>query len=195
MNALTRIANKQLFNLTAGRPCRLINIADKPYLERHYLGQALGVTFYLHRFVSGDSERHVHNHPWARGCAFILAGSYTEEVATDICPASGNAAGCVTERVRRRWFNVVNAATFHRIHDAAPGTWTLFCHGKRERVGPVLAGSLTLRRLKGWGFFRTALLQSKPVSVFESYPGSTGTHVSRWWLSAPVGRDAGRLPL
>ena len=195
MNILTRTANRLLHRLTATRPCRLITIGQKPYLERYFLGEALGVTFYLHRFVSSDSERHVHNHPWRHGCSFILSGAYTEEVATDICPTSGNEAGCLTEFVRRRWFNTVGGSTFHRIHDAAPGTWTLFAHGARERVGPVLVGSASLRLLKGWGFFHTGMIHGKAATVFETYKGSDGIRYHKWWIEAPFGKDAGRLPL
>lgn len=188
MQLLTRAANRLLYRLTAGLPCRRIEVNSRPYLERYYVGELLGVTFYLHRFVSNDSERHVHNHPWRRGCSFILSGAYTEEIAVDVCPIAGTDSGCLTMFKRRRWFNWVGGSTFHRIHNAAPGTWTLFCHGERERVGPQ-------RRLKGWGFFSTALLNTDAATVFRPYAGSNGFRHTQWWNSAPAGRDVGRVPL
>ena len=55
---------RALFRYTARRPCRLIDIEGRPYLERYYLGSLFGVTAYLHRFVGYDSDREVHDHPW-----------------------------------------------------------------------------------------------------------------------------------
>lgn len=134
--------NRLLYWLTARLPCRLISLDSGPYLERYYLGEWFGVTCYLHRFVSGDSERHMHNHPWAHGRALVLSGSYVEEVAVDLY-----GGGCLTERHTVRWWNVVNGNTFHRIHEAKPGTWTLFMHGERQRIKLGMTS-----RLKGWGF-------------------------------------------
>ena len=134
--------NKLLYKLTALLPCRLIKLDAGPYLERYYLGQLFGVTFYLHRFVSSDSERHIHNHPWKWGASLIVAGNYLEERCVDICP-SIEGSGCLTSVARRRWFNRFDGNTFHRISDAKPGTWTLFFHGPRVKVGGGL---------KGWGF-------------------------------------------
>lgn len=175
--------NKFLYWLTARLPCRLIKIEDRPYLERYYLGHLLGVTFYLHRFVSSDSERHVHNHPWRRGVALVLTGGYIEERAFDLCPAA-NVAGCISRYRRVRWLNRVDANTFHRIHNAKPGTWTLFCHGARAKVGSSL---------KGWGFLQQ---QSGPGvaatgTLFIPYPSTP----EPWWEDAKTGAEIGREPL
>lgn len=89
--------SKLLFKLTARLPCRLIQLDSGPYLERYYLGTLLGVTFYLHRFVSSDTERHLHNHPWGWGRALVLAGGYVEESVHDICPHA-NDSGCIMQR-------------------------------------------------------------------------------------------------
>ena len=179
--------NRFLFWLTARLPCRLIRMESGPYLERYYLGQLFGVTFYLHRFVSSDSERHVHNHPWRRGGALILTGGYIEERALDICPAAGP-SGCWTRRIRRRWFNRVDANTVHRIHSAQRPTWTLFFHSPRPKVEGTN---------KGWGFFEQVELEHLPsdhprrfITTFNPYPVSHGN----WWETAPRGRDAGREP-
>lgn len=180
--------NRFLFWLTARLPCRPIRLDSGPYLERYYLGTLLGVTFYLHRFVSGDSESHLHNHPWRWGGALILSGGYIEERAVDLCPAAG-ASGCLTRMIQRRWFNRVDANTVHRIHGPRPGTWTLFFHGPRVRVRG---------EAKGWGFFERVEMPHMPeehpgrfVTVFHPYPHSHGN----WWEQAPRGAEAGREAL
>lgn len=193
--------NKFLFWISGKLPLRKINLDSGPYLERYFLGQLFGITFYLHRFVSSDSELHMHNHAWRWGGSLILAGSYIEERALDICPTAGP-AGCLTERRRRRWFNRVNGSTIHRIHDAEPGTWTLFFHG--ERVMFLSGEHGRLVEPKGWGFFRRSWSfelargdsdnppeNGKPFTEFVPYPKNYGN----WWETAPVGAEAGRVPL
>lgn len=179
--------NRLLFRLTANRPCRLIKLNDRPYLERYFVGQLLGVTFYLHRFVSDDSERHLHNHPWTRSLSLILCGSYVEEHVVDFCPHAGS-SGCVTRRDLRRWWNWVPGNLLHRIHDAKPGTWSLFMHGQRARVNHGMTSSL-----KGWGFIESLYVVGlHDVTVFKTYHGSGDL---TWWKTAPVGQWVGREPL
>lgn len=177
--------NKLLFKLTSGLPCRLIQRDDgRPYLERYYVGELFGVTFYLHRFVSSDEEKHLHNHPWTWSRAAVLSGSYLEEVATDLCPFATPAggSGCITETRTIRWWNRIDGNHFHRIKRTEPGTWTLFFHGKRQRVK---MGQCS--KLKGWGF----LENSCGVTVFRPFPVSSGA----WWHEAPKGRNSKREPL
>lgn len=166
--------NKLLYRITANMPCRLID----SHIECYYVGRLFGVTFYLHRFVSSDSELHIHNHPWTHGGAVVLSGSYTEERAIDICPTAG-VSGCLTEKRRVRWFNRVDGNTFHRIHDAVPGTWTLFAHGERPAN-------------KGWGFLEHEYFVGyHDVTVFKPFQSAR----TEWWKTAPLGRDAGRVVL
>lgn len=173
--------NKLLYKLTGGLPCRVICLGDVPYLERYYVGKVFGVTIYLHRFVSSDSERHVHNHPWRRGLSLILAGSYVEERATDMSNISRS--GCLTTMTRRRWFNRVDGNTFHRIHRAEPGTWSLFMHGPRQQINGDLYG-LGPKIDKGWGFF-----DNGQFTPHTSSPPD-------WHLTAHHGRHVpGRAPL
>lgn len=171
--------NKLLYKLTSRLPCRIIKLdSGRPYLERYYLGCLRGVTFYLHRFVSSDSERHVHNHPWSRGGSLILSGGYIEERCIDISPTV-EGSGCVTQFAKRRWFNRVDGNTFHRIHEAEPGTWTLFFHGSRATING---------QLKGWGFLERLFDNSVVFTVGVSSP-------SNWWETAPTGNKVGRSPL
>lgn len=184
--------NKLMYKLTAGLPCRIIELDSGPYLERYYLGRVFGVTFYLHRFISSDSERHVHNHPWTWGRSLVLAGSYVEEVCGDICPHAPG--GIVSERVTRRWYNRVDGHTFHRIHDAKPGTWTLFFHGQRAMVRCGMAD-----RYKGWGFLERRpggeSVRFVPDFVDGLSVSSRARRLHEWWITAPPGRSAGRAPL
>lgn len=174
------MVSKLLYRLTANRPCRLIQLDSGPYLERYYIGQLFGLTFYLHRFVSADSERHLHNHPWRWGRSLILSGSYIEERVLDICPHASS-SGCMTETRRIKWWNVVNDNTFHQISAAEPNTWTLFFHSERVTVDHG-AGKI----LKGWGFLESA---DSELTIFRPFYSSN----SEWWLTAPKGRDAGRV--
>ncbi len=174
---LSRWLHRVLFNYSAKLPCRLIYVEDRPYLERYYLGTFFNHVVYLHRFVSSDRERHIHNHPWQRGYTLVMLGRYREESLIDLCPTAGE-SGCMTQIATRRWFGRVNGNTFHRIHDAVPGTWTLFWHS------PFLKN-------KGWGF----------MSQSSEDPNQTifTTHVSRssrkWWETQPDGANMPRQPL
>lgn len=173
--------NHILYALTASRPVRHIKLDSGPYLERYYLGQWRGITFYLHRFVSEDTERHLHNHPWGWGQSVILSGGYTESVATDICPSAGP-SGCTVETRKVRWFNRVDGNHFHRIGEAEPGTWSLFFHGPRSRVR---VGSASVA--KGWGF----LERKGDRTEFMPWPSAN----TNWWTTAPLGRESGRVKL
>lgn len=164
---------RALYALTARLPCRFIDLDGKPYLERYWLGRVFGWTFYLHRFVSGDDERHVHDHPWGTALALVLAGGYTEERLTALCPDYGwlcDYRGMFPGRV-----NVIRARDFHRVTRPALETWTLFCHSPR---------------VKSWGFYSRhtdvhAVLYHQPFDVAAT---------KDWQLTAPLGRDAGRAP-
>lgn len=179
------LRNKLLYRLTSRMRRRDIEINDAPYLERYYVGQLFGVTFYLHRFLRGDGERHLHNHPWTWGRALVLTGGYIEEYATDVCPHA-HSSGMITALRKVRFWNKVDAADIHRISCVQPETWTLFFHGPRATVNLGMVS-----KLKGWGFFEQVNTTSGDLTVF--YP-----HVSavspRWWEAArcPVGHDGGQ---
>jgi len=108
------MTNKILYWLTGFLPCRLITIRDKPYLERYYITRNI----YLHRFISMDGDRHLHDHPW-RAFSFILSGAYTEELTGGRYRA-------------RTWFNYIGKKVFHRIILVEPNTWTLFIRESRR---------------------------------------------------------------
>ena len=174
---------KILYLITARLPMRKIPTADgDPYLERYYVGALCGWTFHLHRFVGSGADTALHNHPWKHGASLILAGAYDEERVVDLCPQIDS--GAATSWHRRRWFNRVDANTFHRVCDPLPETWTLFAHGPRDMLAD---GSV-----KGWGFLRTAVLHgTRHVTTFETYDARP----TPWWEFSPTGRTGNREAL
>lgn len=161
---------RRLYRWTAARPCRLISRDGQPYLERYLVGRLGPLTCYLHRFVSGDGDEEVHDHPW-RALSFVLTGGYVERIGW----LSGH-DGIVSAERRVRWLNVIGLRTLHQIVRTQPETWTLFVHGPS---------------LKGWGFFRDTLETDSPaLEYYQPYPPWRGED----WAGAPLGRDAGREP-
>lgn len=57
MNTAATLINRALLRMTARRPVREIRLDGKRYMERHWLGRAFGLTFYLHRYIAADGER------------------------------------------------------------------------------------------------------------------------------------------
>lgn len=106
--------NKLLYFITGYLHCRVICVNGKPYLERYYIAKNI----YIHRFVSADGDRHVHDHPWDWAFSLILLGSYMERLNND-------------DKVKRTFFNYIPKYYFHQIILVSSPTWTLFCHGKR----------------------------------------------------------------
>lgn len=161
-----------LYRISGRLRMRRIDIAGRPYLERYFLFKGFGVTAYLHRFVSGDDERNVHDHPWRWSFSLILTGGYVEERLRWFDPEHGWVIR------RRRMFplrmNAIGPACFHRITTPAPGTWTLFVHGPR---------------VKGWGFldFLNHRADEKPITVYHQ-PYRPGDSCG-WHLTAPRARD------
>ncbi|WP_339678284.1 hypothetical protein [uncultured Zhongshania sp.] len=177
-----------LFNYTAGLPCRRIDRAvGQRYLERYYLGECWGRTFYLHRFVDADHDEETHDHPF-NATALCLAGSYVEE---RLVSADAGAPGCEKMRVktvRPGSVNVIKGGglgvgDFHRIIHAEPETWTLFVVGKR---------------LSSWGFFRALADGFHYVhykAAIKHIPEPfEGAYLVDWPTRAPLGRDADRAP-
>ncbi|MCP5137382.1 MAG: hypothetical protein H6981_11350 [Gammaproteobacteria bacterium] len=160
-----------LYRLTSNRPCRLITIDEKPYLERYFLARFWGLTIYLHRFVSSDDERAVHDHPWSWSAALILAGGYREERLKHFDPETGWASQW--RRLFPGRINWINTRAFHRITAPKPNTWTLFIHGPR---------------VKSWGFLE------KTERGLEYLLPQKCVGQRNWWETAPRGELAGRVP-
>jgi hypothetical protein len=163
-----------LHKITGRLPCRLIDVDGAPYMERYYVGQLLGATIYLHRFVAGDGDRHVHDHPWDWSLGLVLAGGYEEERLTAFSPTAG--WHHKIRRIRPWRPNFIGRRTFHRVTNPRRETWTLFIHG---------------RRTKGWGFLRQTFdheLWGSGVLYHQPAPATS----PEWWREAPPGREIRR---
>lgn len=171
------MVRKILYRITHNLPCRLIDVSGRPYLERYAMPACLrqlfkrfGVAVYLHRFVSGDSERNVHDHPWPWAVSLVLCGSYVEERVTALCVDDGWQA----KEHHVRWINVLRSLDFHMITAPESETWTLFIHGPR---------------VKSWGF-----LHQMESAVVYHQPYDAKSAVG-WENTALPAHQAGRQPL
>lgn len=161
--------------LTARLPAREIAHQGIVFLERYHLGTLLGWRFYIHRFV-GDDPDGVHDHPWGYGFSLILAGSYIE-VRRD--------------RTRHRRFgNMVNGDTFHRVMLAVRGedVWTLFAHTGRVKAW----GMLRPHQLVGFGEPRGDRSGMARVTHIYIEQNEAEDGHSDWHKRAPKGRDIRR---
>ncbi len=167
-----------LYRFSARLPCRLIYPDGRPYLERYYLGRLFGFTFYLHRFVNGDGDRALHDHPWRWCGALCLAGGYREQRLRWFDPERGFTAR--ERRIRPGRLNLMNALSFHQILAAEPDTWTLFAHSGK---------------VKEWGFLETRPGHDTDPPRLHYYRDRDPTSHRQWWQSAPRGADSPRAPL
>lgn len=125
-------------SLKAAKTYDILNPDGSPYITRHVLwGQpALGDnghdrgprnSAFIHRIHTADSDRHLHDHPWAWGIGVILSGGYTErrwEVSR--CSSFGK----VIENVYRPGdVNVLRHGDYHAVHRVERDTVTLFLTG------------------------------------------------------------------
>lgn len=138
------------------KPCRVYEIDGKPYLERYFLFEALGIRFYLHRFVDGDHSESFHHHPWPWSLALILCGGYREErlrnAISQGVTISPRAMQIRVRNLRLGRFNWIGSKTLHRIEAPLPGTWTLFIHAARKtqrwgQLVPVEDGRLAIEQV------------------------------------------------
>lgn len=165
--------HKLLFKFTGRLPCRLINSESGRYLERYYLGRLFGLTFYLHRFVDGDGDRQMHDHPFGWSLALVLRGMYIERIMRHMDPRRGVR---YRERFRRAGqLNLITAGKFHQILRTKPNTWTLFMHTDR---------------VKGWGFLYHSTAEDLIIYHQPHAPANPA-----WWHTAKPGRYAGRAPV
>lgn len=172
---------KALYQYSGRLPCRLIHTQEKRYLERYFLGQLFGWTFYLHRFVGSDGDRALHDHPWKHAGALCLAGGYLEKRIRWFNPRSGY--DTYQRHIVPGRINMVRAAVFHQIVSTKPDTWTLFFHTPK---------------IKEWGFME--IINRKDKDGIERtqphyYGDLDGQSHKEWWKSVPRGEDCDRAPL
>jgi hypothetical protein len=149
-----------LHRIAQRRPYFLIPNFDKsPYLLRlkirGYLPPPKGtaadpkrykLNVYLHRFLSKDQDRDLHNHPWKWSFAIVIWGGYIEE-------KRNRKTGKVV--TRRRWpfwiqpwaaLNVLGQQDFHRVIELKGGeSWSLFFAGGKAGTWGFLVNGLFVR--------------------------------------------------
>ena len=160
---MNKFVHNFLIRITDSWLVWVIEVNRKPYLERYKLAgknhwfnrlrRWLGLQIYIHRFVSTDGERWIHDHPWRWCLCFVLSGGYIEERLKYFSPNEG----LVTERVPVRWLNLLTPRTFHRIAELKPNTWTL-----------VICGPDTVHngKRKGWGFIEAINSQKMEEKLY-----------------------------
>jgi len=99
-----------------------IDLNEVPYLQRYYMGGIFGYQIWLHRFMTADSERHLHSHPWT-AVSVVLSGWYIEEI---------HGAPSANLRLRLRLPAVIGPSRIHRIGWTQAGTWTLMLVGRKR---------------------------------------------------------------
>lgn len=98
---------------------------DDRYMSRMLTPRIGDRRLMLHHIHRADTDRHMHNHPWAESHSIILHGGYTEERLT------GDGEGTVVLLYEPGSQNSLTDKSFHRITAVAPDTWTLFMAGPR----------------------------------------------------------------
>lgn len=173
MSKKSRFIDKLLFKVTGLLRCRIIrgNMGE-PYLERYHLFRLPGGGgAYIHRFLSSDPDRGLHDHPWNRALGIVLAGGYVEQRLID---------NRVVERtLGAGMINRLSGDDFHRVilpheHHA----WTFFMHTAKVR---------------DWGFL-TIGESGEPLYTAHDKVNGEGSH-HQWWKFASRGRDAAREAL
>jgi hypothetical protein len=152
-----------LYKLSDRLPTRYINHGVGPYMERYYVGTAMGIRFYLHRFVASDADG-IHSHPFRYSLSLILAGWYFED-------------RWLVRRVKR-FVNFIGPSDFHRVvlPDNGKDVWTLFMH---------------TARVQAWGFLRPAGDDASGLGVHVYHPESDPNDpaFSSWHLTEPKGHE------
>lgn len=158
-----------LFFLSNHLRCKIIR-GDKehPYLERYYLFSLWGRRFYLHRFLGGDVDESLHNHPWKESSSWILTGGYLEYKAFRRGPDDYGKLEVSSRRLKAGNINRINSECLHRIVRARPETWTVFWH--------------TIPRVQPWGF---VVEDAASGARFHPYSSDRGPD---WFKRAPKGR-------
>ena len=110
------MSHEEMMALTAAMPMKTIQINGRDYVQLYYAGtDENGVQTVYHRFLTHDSERNFHSHPWIAESA-ILCGRYIEEVlAGAVKLVKTYSSGDV---------NRIKFGTIHRIIAVEPNTWT-----------------------------------------------------------------------
>ncbi len=161
---MEKITHEFMMQLTANMPMKQIDIESeipqtqtnvnlakvtirKPYLQRYYAGTfSEGSDLWFHRFLSNDSERHLHSHPFNFDTT-MLCGWYEEEYLNNnkekslrkIVPQEQNKFNlfwyvknfesilkcCVSDFSTHAAPRKISVFDWHRIAAVEPNTWTM----------------------------------------------------------------------
>lgn len=83
---------------------------------------------YIHKFHQSDTDRELHNHPWAWSVSLILAGGYVEERRV----WSGRESSVIQRSVLPGSINFIDHDDFHRVDLIEGDAWSLFIAGPKE---------------------------------------------------------------
>lgn len=125
-----------------------------PYLIRWRVIQTPYAALYLHKFLRGDSDPFVHDHPW-NFISIVLRGGYVEMRRNNM-----------THKVYPRHVKHINVMHTHDAHyistlDRVP-TWSLLLVGRRVRT---------------WGFWQSrndmepGKVQNQTWTEFDNWEG------------------------
>jgi hypothetical protein len=139
---MSHVTPQFLLALSASMPMKQIDVLDQPYLQRYFAGTYGSVDLWLHRFLSCDGDRHLHNHPWT-GTSIVLTGGYQEqfidstgERVNRLRPPAGISIEELMKILSsgqaesaRQFAQVITPSTWHRIWHVYDQTWTLMIVG------------------------------------------------------------------
>lgn len=130
--------------LVRGKPHLVVNDDQGAlYLRRWWLlPRNRFVNVYLHHFKGSDSDRALHDHPWA-SFSVMLKGELREHTAADDYVGTGRTAArtVVAGMMRFR-----SAKFLHRLELISDEAWTVFITGPRVREWGFLMKSGTWLR-------------------------------------------------
>jgi hypothetical protein len=107
---------------------RDIKPQDKDYLIRWIVLQCPWFSVYVHKFLSSDDERALHDHPW-NFFSIILKGAYKEHCWMN---KYGNPTVCNIRKMGSIGYREANWK--HRVELITPTVWTLMLVSPRKRA-------------------------------------------------------------
>ena len=135
---LDKIGRKRIIKDRSGK---------EPYLERYYLFLKDRIDFpfniFIHKFIKGDDETDLHDHPWGYFTLILYGGYWEYEYANKLQPVDNNLYK--DEKIIKYWrkpgyWSTRNANYSHRIEiDKNKGCITLF---------------IPYKKYKDWGFYK-----------------------------------------
>lgn len=183
--------NRFLLWLTESRLVWAIKPDGREYLERYkcanewkwfrWLRKLLSVRFYLHRFVGGDVQEGLHDHPFSWCVTFVLCGSYIEKYVDCFSPT----IGMVINQRKVKRFNWISPRKWHQVVSAELGTWTLML------CGPDVV--LDNGDRKSWGFIEMflsyALIDCDNSHYFKYTQPFAGERTDDFISNCPTGKE------